>query len=118
MGFLGDMGLLTGEEVTVIRPGGTVDELGEPVEGEPTREIVGNVLVTPGSTDDMDASRPDGIEVAFSLGFPKTYAEGLRGCSVEVRGETYAVVGDPQRYTEENVPGPWNMTVEVTRTDG
>ena len=42
----------------------------------------------------------------------------LKGATVNVRGIDYLVVGDPQRYTEENTPGPWNLTCEVTRTDG
>lgn len=118
MGWLGDLGLLTGEAVCVIRPTEGTDELGEPIEGEPTRETVENVLVTPGATQDMEASRPDGIEVAFTLGFPKTYTESLRGCFVEVRGNTYEVIGSPEAYTPENISGLWNLTVEAKRTDG
>lgn len=112
------MSLIQGERVTVIRPNVTRDELGEPTYGEPGREDVENVVVAPGSTSDLDASRPDGVTVDYTLCFPKTYEEDLVGCSVEVRGTGYAVVGDPQRYTPENVPGDWNLTVEVTRTDG
>lgn len=110
--------MIFGETVTVIRPVVTHDELGEPVEDEPTRETVENVLVAPGSTVDMDETRPQGVSVVFTLHFPKGYGKPLRGCSVEVRGVAYEVVGDPQPYTEANVPGPWSMPVEVTRHDG
>lgn len=110
--------MIFGETVTVIRPNVTQDELGEPVEGEPTRETVGNVLIAPGSTANMDETRPQGVSVVFTLHFPKGYGKTLRGCSVEVRGVAYEVVGDPQPYTEANVPGPWSMPVEVTRHDG
>ena len=110
--------MIFGETVTVIRPVVTRDELGEPVEDEPTREAVENVLVAPGSTADMDETRPQGVSVVFTLHFPKGYGKPLRGCSVEVRGGAYEVVGDPQPYTESNVPGPWSMPVEVTRHDG
>ena len=99
------MNLIQGEAVTVIRTGRVLDELGEPTYGEDARE-------------DLDASRPEGVTVAYTLCFPKTYAGELKGCAVEVRGERFRVVGDPQRYTEANTPGTWNLTVEVTRTDG
>jgi hypothetical protein len=112
------MSLITGESVVVVRRNVSLDELGEPTEGEPDRETVENVVVAPGATSDLDASRPDGIVVAYSLCFPKGYGKSLRGCSVEVRGTEYAVVGDPKEYTEANTPGDWNLTVEVTRTDG
>ena len=112
------LSLIRGEPVTVVRPAIAYDDLGEPVYGEPERTEVSDVLVTPGATSDMGASRPNGIVVAFTLGFPKTYQEPLRGCSVVVRGRSYEVVGDPQPLTAENVPGPYNYTVEVTRSDG
>lgn len=110
--------LITGEAIEVIRPIVERDALGEPTYGEDAREEVGNVVVAPGATADLDASRPEGVTVAYTLCFPKTYAGELKGCAVEVRGERFRVVGDPQRYTEANTPGAWNLTVEVTRTDG
>lgn len=112
------MNLIQGETVTVIRTGRVLDELGEPTYGEEAREEVGNVVVAPGATADLDASRPEGVTVAYTLCFPKTFTGELKGCAVEVRGERFRVVGGPQRRTEANTPGPWNLTVEVTRTDG
>lgn len=112
------MNLVQGETVTVIRREFERDELGEPSSERVTRETVGNVVVAPGSTSDLDASRPEGVTVSFTLCFPKSYGGDLRGCSVEVRGTEYSVVGDPQGYTSENTPGDWNLTAEVTRTDG
>ena len=93
------------EPVTVVRPS---IGLAEAV----------RCVVCPGATSDMDATRPEGVAVAYTLHFPKTYSGSLRGCSVEVRGETYDVVGDPQRTTEAATPGPFNMAAEVTRADG
>ena len=104
------MNLIQGETVTVILREVERDELGEPSSEKVTRE--------PGSTSDLDASRPEGVTVSFTLCFPKSYGGELRGCSVEVRGAEYSVVGDPQRYAPENTPGDWNLTAEVTRTDG
>lgn len=111
------LSLIPTEPVTVLRPTVERDDLGELVFDEPTREEV-RCVVCPGATSDMDATRPEGVTVAYTLHFPKTYAGSLRGCSVEVRGETYDVVGDPQRTTEAATPGPFNLTVEVTRADG
>lgn len=111
------LSLIPTEAVTVIRPTVERDYLGEPVETGTSREAV-RCVVCPGATSDMDATRPEGLTVAYTLHFPKTYSGSLRGCSVEVRGETYDVVGDPQRTTEAATPGPFNLTVEVTRADG
>ncbi|BBH49873.1 hypothetical protein Pcatena_04600 [Parolsenella catena] len=111
------LSLIPTEVVTVVRPTVERDDLGEPTLGEPTREAV-RCVVCPGTTSDMDAPRPEGVTVAYTLHFPKTYSGSLRGCSVEVRGETYDVVGDPRRTTDAATPGPWNLAVEVTRADG
>lgn len=111
------LSLIPTEAVTVIRHTVERDDLGEPTLGEPTREEV-RCVVCPGATSDMDAMRPEGVTVAYTLHFPKTYAGSLRGCSVEVRGTRYDVVGDPQRTTDAATPGPWNLPVEVTRSDG
>ncbi len=112
------MNLIQGETVTVIRRTEKRDELGEPAGFTEGREEVRNVVVAPGSTSDLDASRPEGVTVSFTLCFPKSYEGELRGCSVVVRGTEYSVVGDPQRYAPDLTPGDWNLTAEVTRTDG
>lgn len=112
------MNLIQGETVTVIRRTEKRDELGEPAGLTEEREEVPNVVVAPGPTSDLDASRPEGVTVAFTLCFSKAYIGELRGCSVLVRGTEYPVVGSPQRYTPENTPGDWNLTAEVARTDG
>ena len=112
---LPDFGLLKGETVVVERevsPG--FDELGDPLPGVWVPETVENVLVAPGASADLDASRPDGVEVKWNLHFPKGYQATLRGARVIVRGqEPCYVVGDPQHYTAENTPGPWSLPVEV-----
>lgn len=110
--------LIKGESVVVARPQVVYDALGESDTTTTERTTVDDVIVTPGATSDMAASRPEGIHVSFSLGFPKRYQKPLRGCFVEVRGQLYKVVGDPQPYSAQNVPGAHNYTVEVTRSDG
>lgn len=115
---LPDLGLIAGETVTVRTPSISYDEHMEEVM---TLEdaTVQNVVVTPGATSDvLDSTRPDGTRVAFTLGFPKTFTAPLRGCRVIVRGIECAVIGDPQPYTAENVPGAWNYTAEVEAVDG
>lgn len=110
--------LIKGETVAVIDRPVTRDEVGEPTYGEPVRTEVGDVLVAPGATADLDADRPEGVTVAYTLCFPKDFAGALRGREVEVRGEVFRVVGDPRPYAASNTPGPWNLTVGVTRADG
>lgn len=115
---LPDLGLIAGESVTVRTPTIGYDEhMEEVVTWEET--VVENVVVTPGATSDvLDGTRPDGTRVAFTLGFPKSFTAPLRGCRVTVRGIECAVIGDPQPYTPDNVPGPWNYTAEVEAVDG
>lgn len=105
------------EQVTVVRDNVSYDDLGEPIYGDPEREQV-DVLVQPETTTDLDATRPNGVEVVFTLHFPKSYTKSLQACHIEVRGDIYEVVGDPQPYTPENTPGNWNLPVEVKRVDG
>ena len=118
LGPLPDFGLIAGETVTVRTPTIGYDEhMEEVVTWDET--TVQNVVVTPGATSDvLDSTRPDGTRVAFTLGFPKSFTALLRCCRVIVRGIECAVVGDPQPYTPDNVPGAWNYTCEVARVDG
>lgn len=107
--------------VTVFRPtvAGT-DDLMNPIPGEPVKVDVPGCLVAPGATSDLDATRPDGVNVAMTVHFPKAYADSLRGCSVTVPGYegTYEVIGDPQPYMPKNTPGLWNRPAEVRRVEG
>ena len=112
------MSLIATESITVLTPSGDRDELGEPMAGEPKREVVDGVVVCPGATSDLDATRPNGVSVDFSIFFPKSYEGDLRGCLVEVRGVPCKVVGWPQRYADEHAPGDLNMVAEVVTVDG
>lgn len=119
MGFdLPGISLITGETVTVRTPVYSLDEHNEQV----TRWVdtaVENVVVAPGSTADVeDSTRPYGTRAAFTLGFPKTFSESLRGCRCVVRGSEYAVIGDPHPNTEANCPTAWWYTCEVEAVDG
>lgn len=116
--------MISGTTVTVLRPNfdGT-DRFGEPVEVEPTAETVDNVLIAPGATDDLEASRPDGVRVDLTLHFPKTYNQDLRGCTVMLPApwaneKGYRVIGEPKPYMDANTPTKWHMPVEVVAVHG
>ena len=117
---LPDFGLLRGETVIVERlesPG--EDSFGDLLPGVWVPETVANVLVAPGPRADLGADRPEGVEVKWTLHFPKGYPATLRGARVVVRGQEPAfVVGDPQHYTAGNTPGAWSMPVELTAVRG
>ena len=110
--------MIKGTSVTVLTPtyGETTDRFGEPIEGTPIETVVDNVLVAPGATQDLEASREDGVTVALTLHFPKTFTGDLRGCSVVLTGQhagTYRVIGNPEPYMDVNTPTDWHMPVEV-----
>lgn len=111
------MSLFAAETVTVISPSTDLDDLGEPISTTLTVTEV-QVIVQPGSTESLDETRPEGVSVEYTLHFPKTWTAPLRGCFCLVRGDRFAVIGDPKPYTPANTPGGYNLTVEVTRTDG
>lgn len=112
--------MILGETVTVERP---VTGSADPFGGSSVTwasESVDNVLVSPGSRSDVvESNRPSGVEVLWTLHFPKGYPATLRGARVRVRGgDPLDVIGDPQHYTEANTPGEWSMPCEVGRVDG
>lgn len=110
--------LIAGETVVVKTPTTEYDVHMEPVVSW-AQKTVGNVLVSPATTSDVeDSTRPDGTRAAFKLGFPKTFSDRLRGCRVVVRGAEYAVIGDPHPNTMENCPTQWWYTCEVEDVDG
>lgn len=111
--------MISGTTVTVTRRVMTGrDEMGEPVFSTQS-ESVGNVLVAPSSTDEMDeTNRAYGVTCELTLHFPKDYTQSLEGCTVAVYGGTYRVLGDPQPYMAANTPTPWNRPVKVARADG
>lgn len=113
--------MIKGVTVTVRRPStnGT-DRFGNPVKTW-TTETVKNVLVSPGSTLDMEASRPEGVTVDLSLHFPKTFNKPLEGCEVVLPAPwagAYKVIGAPTPYSDADTPTPWHMPVEVVAAHG
>lgn len=114
--------MISGVAVTVLRPvsAGT-DRLGNALHGVPASETVYPVLVVPGATSDLEASRPEGVQVAYTLHFPKGYDASLEGCSIVLPAPwagTYRVIGDPRPYMDANTPTRWHMPVEVEAAHG
>lgn len=86
-------------------------------------EVVDGVLVAPGATMDLEASRPEGVTVEYTLHFPKAYMESLEGCLITLPAPwagVYRVIGNPGQYMQANTPAmlPWGMPVEVERAHG
>lgn len=101
----------------------TRDALGNDIVAYATPADVANVLVQPGPCAELDSARPEGVTVAFTLHFPKTWVGDLRGALVTLPapwawGNPYRVVGNPEPWMDANCPTDWHMPVEVTATDG
>lgn len=111
---------MIGEAVEVIRTVEVGRGPGNTPIYETEKETVDDVLVAPGSRSDViDSNRPDGVDVQYTLHFPKPYDSDLTGASISVRGEDpLDVVGSPRPYTLANTPTRWWMPVEVGRVDG
>ena len=112
--------MIVGETVVVERRVETGRDPGNAPIYSWVSETVADVLVAPGPREDVtDSTRPDGVEVRYTLHFPKGYPETLRGARVSVRGrEPMTVIGDPTHYTEANTPGRWSMPCEVGTVAG
>ena len=86
-----------------------------------TKTTVENVLVAPGATSDLEAARPEGVRVAYTLHFPKTFNGTLEGAIIELPAPwtgRYSVIGEPTSYIDANTPTLWHMPVEVQAAHG
>lgn len=86
-----------------------------------TSQSVDNVLVAPGATQGLEASRPEGVTVAYTLHFPKSFTDSLEGCIVTLPAPwagDYRVIGDPRPYIDANTPTAWHMPIEVEAAHG
>ena len=116
--------MIRGVTVTVKVPTyGNPDRFGNPVKSFDPEDCldVDDVLVVPGQTADLEASRPEGVQVAYSLHFPKSFTGDLEGCEVvlpEPWAGTYAVIGAPGPYIDADTPTHWHMPVEVEVAHG
>ena len=103
--------------------GGGASSDGDDSGNESTAALqVDNVLVNPSTTtyDRITDGHPEAIQTDLVLYFPREFNHDMRGARVQVRGDLYEVVGDPERYTDANLPAgcAWNLVVKVVRHDG
>lgn len=112
--------MIQGERVNLFIPvQGSADSYGVPSIEWREHGVIENVLVAPSGTSDLDPGmHPDGDSTLLALHFPKAFIESLRGMRIVVRGKTWEVVGDPQAYSDQNVPGEWNRPVTVRLVEG
>lgn len=112
--------MIQGERVTLFaQVKGSEDSYGVPSVEWRAQSAIENVLVAPSGTSDLESGmHPDGDAVTLTLHFPKSYTGSLRSGRLAVRGVMYEVVGDPQPYTDQNVPGAWNRPVTVRLVEG
>lgn len=116
--------MISGMTVTILRPGPSViDRFGNEIPGEEVAIAINDVIIAPGATADLEASRPDGVTVAYTLHMPVFGIEDLEGCEVMLPapyGGPYRVVGNPTRYMPENMPPRFKgyMPVEVEAAHG
>lgn len=112
--------MIQGERVTLFVPvKGSEDSYGVPSVEWRAQRAIENVLVAPAGTADLEPGmHPDGDAVTLTLHFPKTYTGSLQSARLAVRGVMYQVIGDPQPYTDQNIPGPWNRPVTVRLVEG
>ena len=114
--------MIRGVAIKVTSPSGETgaDRFGNAIHTY-TTETVANVLVSPGATSDLEASRPEGVTVAYTLHFPKTFTASLCGSIVELPAPwagKYRLIGDQRPYIDANTPTNCHTPVEVERADG
>jgi len=116
--------MIRGVTVSVeLRQRGARDEFGNDVESYGPPVEVDDVLVEGGAASELDATRPEGVKVAYTLRFPKAWTDPMRGARVELPapfdwGNPYTAIGALTLLIDANVPGRWNGVLEVEATDG
>ena len=114
--------MIKGVTVSVKIPSSWItDRFNNAVVDEYQTISVDDVLIVPGATEDLEASRPEGVSVAFTLHFPKTFNESLEGALVYLPAPfsgTYRVIGNPKPFMDANTPTPWHMPAEVELAHG
>lgn len=114
--------MIRGVDVTVLRPvPGPADRFGNATRAGHVSTVMEDALVAPGASEQFEASRPEGVRVAFTLHVPKTWTESLEGCEIVVpgpQGGTFRVVGDWLPYIDANTPTRWHGSVELEVAHG
>ena len=105
------MGRLRGETVGVVSETVTRDLYGNPAKAGVT-EWVDDVLVAPA---DSKAISELGAGTTWDLQWPKADTRDLFGKVLLIRGERFAVIGDPRAYQGDLTPGDWDRRVYARR---
>lgn len=82
---------------------------------------VANVLVSPNTTADLEAGRPDGDSLSLTLHFPKGFTASLENCEIDLPepwGNGWRVIGDPKPYIDANTPTEWDRPATVEKANG
>lgn len=91
------------------------DGFNKPIYEEKTEEIE-NVLISPGSSDDIVSSQDlDGKKAVYTLGIPKGDVHEWENAEVEFFGKRWKTYGIPLECDPANVPLDWNKKVMVER---
>jgi hypothetical protein len=114
--------MIRGVDVTVLRPvAGERDRFGNETRAGHVSAVMPDALLAPGASAGFEASRPEGVRVAFTLHVPKTWTESLEGCEVVVpgtQGGTFRCIADWAPYMDSNTPTRWHGSIELEATHG
>ena len=107
---------IKGMNVSVYEPIHTgIDGFGNPVY-EFEAVVVENVLVAPGSSDDiLSTTNLTGKKAIYTLAIPKSDNHDWTDKKVEFFGQMWKTFGIPLEGIEENIPLEWNKKVMVER---
>lgn len=108
--------LIKGIEVILYEKTATgTDAFGATVYTE-TPVTVGNVLVSPVSSDDLtDDQQLNGRKEICELSIPKKNTNVWEDSTVEIQGQKWRTFGFVQKYITENVPLDWDKKVKAER---
>lgn len=91
------------------------DEFNHPIYEEQPVDVE-NVLVAPATTEEIiDMQNLTGKKAVYNLAVPKGDNHTWQDNRVEFFGESWRVIGFPQRGIEENIPLAWNEKWMVER---
>ena len=110
------MGLIKGITVTLINKVKIgLDAFGAPIFEERPKSV-DNVLVSPTSSqEDLDTFNLLGKKAVYTIAIPKGDNNVWQDQKVQFFGETWQVIGFPQRGIEDNIPLDWNDKWMVAR---
>ena len=104
-----------------LRASAGKDRLGNKVHEHAQSTAVDGCLFAPGISQDLAASKPEGVKVSATVFFPRGWSSRLRGALVSTDEKRWLkVVGDPLEYPCEMLPKgfPYSCAVMLEAYDG